>query len=158
MHPEGVPAMRKTMSYISLHVHIVFATKHRQPIILPSWRERLHEYVGGTVNGLGAYADGVGGVEDHIHLLVGFKATHRISDFMRELKKASSSWVRSEIGMKGFSWQEGYSAFSVSPTARSAVRKYIQNQEIHHREKTHKEELIELLEKAGVEFDDKYLN
>ena len=77
---------------------------------------------------------------------------------MQELKKSSSTWVHNEIGLKEFAWQEGYSAFSVSPTARPAVQRYIQNQEDHHRHKTHKEELIELLEKAGIEFDPKYLD
>jgi REP element-mobilizing transposase RayT len=154
-----VPATNgNQMSYISLHTHIVFATKSRKPLIQPTWRKQLHEYVGGTVKGLDALSQGVGGVEDHIHLLIGFKATHRLSDFMRELKKSSSTWVRSEVGLKDFAWQEGYSAFSVSPTARSAVQNYIRNQEEHHRIKTHKEELVELLEKAGVAFDPKYLD
>ena len=97
------------------------------------------------------------GIEDHIHMLVGFKATHRLSDFMQALKKSSSTWVHDEIGLKELAWQEGYSAFSVSPPARPAVQQYIQNQEEHHRYKTHKEESIELLEKAGIEFDPKYL-
>ena len=146
------------MSYISVHAHIVFATKNRQPLIQETWRDRLHEYLGGTVKGLDAFPQGIGGIEDHIHMLVGFKATHRLSDFMQALKKSSSTWVHDEIGLNAFAWQEGYSAFSVSPTARPAVQRYIQNQEEHHRCKTHKEELIEFLEKAGIEFDPKYLD
>ena len=78
------------MSYISIHTHIVFATKNRRPMLDAAWRDRLHEYLGGTANGLDALAQGVGGVEDHVHLLIGFKATHRLSDFIRELKKSSS--------------------------------------------------------------------
>ena len=158
MHPERVPATEKNMSYISIHADIVFATKNRHPMIQSTWRERLHEYLGGTVKGLDAFSQGIGGVEDHIHLLVGFKATHRLSNFMQELKKYSSTWVHKEIGLKEFAWQEGYSAFSVSPTTRPAVRRYMQNQENHHRHKTHQEELIELLGKAGIEFDPKYLD
>ena len=146
------------MSYISLHAHIVFATKKRAPFIIPKWKARLHQYLGGVVNGLDAVSQGVGGVEDHVHLLVGFKATHRMSDFMRELKKNTSTWVHDEVGLKEFAWQEGYSAFSVSPTARPGVKRYIKNQEAHHRKTTHKQELISLLEKAGVEFDPKYLD
>ncbi|MFK7769782.1 MAG: IS200/IS605 family transposase [Mariniblastus sp.] len=152
-----MPDPLEDMSYISIHNHIIFATKNRQPLIAPVWRDRLHEYLGGIANGLGAFPDSIGGVEDHVHLLIGFKATHRISDFMCELKKASSAWVKSEIGLKGFAWQEGYSAFSVSPTARPAVGQYIRNQEAHHLKKTHKEELVELLEKAGIEFNPVYL-
>jgi REP element-mobilizing transposase RayT len=145
------------MSYISLHTHIVFATKNRSPLIKKLWREDLHEYLGGTVKGLGAFPQGIGGVEDHVHLLIGFKATHCLADFMRELKKASSSWVKNEQRISSFAWQEGYSAFSVSPTARVGVKRYIENQEEHHRRKSHKEELMELLKKAGVEFDPKHL-
>ena len=145
------------MSYISLHTHIVFATKNRLRLIHPTWRGRLHEYLGGIVKGLDAFSQGIGGVEDHVHLLVGFKSTHRLSDFMQELKKSSSVWVHDEIGVKEFSWQEGYAAFSVSPTARPSVKNYIANQEEHHRRKSFKEELIELLDKAGIEYDPKYL-
>ena len=95
---------------------------------------------------------------DHVHLLVGLKATHRLADFMRELKKASSVWVHQEIGEKGFAWQEGYGAFTVSPNARDHVRAYIAGQEEHHRVRTFREELVELLERAGVEYEPKYLD
>ncbi len=77
-------------TYLSLHYHIVFSTKGREPAIVPSWRSRLHEYLGGTVNGLDGWTQGVGGTADHVHRLVGLKSTHRLADFMRELKKASS--------------------------------------------------------------------
>ena len=145
------------MSYISMHAHIVFATKHRQKLIVPAWREKLHGYLGGIAKGLDAYPQGIGGVDDHVHLLIGFKATHRLSDFMQELKKSSSAWVHSEIQSDKFAWQEGYSAFSVSAPARPSVQRYIANQEEHHLNKSHKEELIELLERAGIEFDPKFL-
>ena len=74
----------------------------------------LHEYLGGTVNGLKGFSQGVGGTADHVHLLVGLKSTHCLSDFMRELKKSSSSWAHKEIGLAKFAWQEGYGAFTVS--------------------------------------------
>jgi putative transposase len=77
---------------------------------------------------------------------------------MRELKKASSVWIHEEIGQRGFAWQEGYAAFTVSATVRDAVRKYISNQEEHHRLRSFREELVEFLEKAGVEYDQRYLD
>ena len=77
---------------------------------------------------------------------------------MRELKKAASVWVHEEIGLQEFAWQEGYAAFTVTATARPAVKSYIANQEEHHRSKTFREELIEALNKAGVEFDERYLD
>jgi REP element-mobilizing transposase RayT len=145
-------------TYLSLHYHLVFSTKDRTPLIEPSWRNRLHEYLGGTVEGLKGFPQGVGGIADHVHLLVGLKATHYLADFMRELKKSSSVWVHEEIGACAFAWQEGYAAFTVSPSARPAVQSYIANQEEHHRKKTFREELVELLEKAGVEYDPRYLD
>ena len=145
-------------TYLSLHYHLVFATKSRQPFIEPTWRARLHEYLGGTIAGLGGITQGVGGVADHVHLLVGLKATHCLADVLRELKKASSVWVHEQIGLSGFAWQEGYAAFTVSATARAAVRLYIANQEEHHRAKSYREELVEMLERAGVEYDPRYLD
>ena len=145
-------------TFLSLHYHIVFSTKDRVSSILPEWRARLHQYLGGQVKGLGGVAESVGGVADHVHLLVGLKATHCLADFMRELKKQASAWVHAEIGAAGFAWQEGYAAFTVSPNSCSGVRGYIENQEEHHRQKSFREELIELLQRAGVEYDERYLD
>jgi REP element-mobilizing transposase RayT len=145
-------------TYLSLHYHLVFSTKGREPLIDAAWNHRLHEYLGGTVDGLGGYSQGVGGVTDHVHMLVGLKATHCLADFMRELKKASSVWVHEEIRERGFAWQEGYAGFTVSATARAAVREYIAEQEEHHRRKTFREELVEVLERAGIEYDPRYLD
>jgi len=144
-------------TYLSLHYHLVFGTKGRVPRIEDAWRARLHDYLGGTVRGLGGVAQQVGGVRDHVHLLVGLKATHCLADFVRELKKGSSAWVRQEAGDGEFAWQEGYAAFTVSATARDAVAKYVANQEEHHRERSFQEELTELLERAGVAYDARYL-
>jgi REP element-mobilizing transposase RayT len=145
-------------TFLSLHYHIVFSTKDRMPLIDDSWRERLHDYLGGTVGGLGGFSQGVGGVADHVHLLVGLKATHCLADFMRELKKASSVWVHEEIGQREFSWQEGYGAFTVSPTTRTQVQKYIANQAEHRRAKSFREELAEFLKAAGVKYEDRFLD
>ncbi len=145
-------------TYLSLHFHLVFSTKNREPFIRPAWMSRLHEYLGGTVNGLDGYSQGVGGVADHVHLLVGLKSTHCLADFMRELKKASSVWVHEEIQESKFAWQEGYAAFTVSPTARDGVKRYIANQAEHHRSRPFREELISLLQLAEVEFEARYLD
>lgn len=127
-------------TYLSLHFHIVFSTKKRQPYIAAAWRARLHEYLGGTIRGFGGVAEGVGGVEDHVHLLVGLRATHNLADLVRELKKSATNWVHEEIHETAFAWQEGYGAFTVSPTARAAVKRYISNQESHHRQRSYEEE------------------
>ena len=145
-------------TFLALHYHIVFSTKERAPFIADSWQERLHKYLGATVAGLGGISQGVGGVYDHVHLLVGLKATHCLANFMRELKKASSVWVRDEIQSRGFAWQEGYAAFTVSPTARPSVQKYIRKQFEHHRVKTFREELEEFLSRGGVKYEDRFLD
>ena len=145
-------------TYLSLQYHLVFGTKDRMPLIEAAWRLRLHEYLGGTIRGLGGFPEEVGGVADHVHLLVGLKATHCLADVMRELKKASSVWVHEELGILGFGWQEGYAAFTVSATAREAVRSYIANQEEHHRVRSFREEVVQMLEKAGITYDPKFLD
>jgi putative transposase len=144
-------------TYLSLHYHVVFGTKSRENLIASEWRIRLHEYLGGTILGLGGLPQGIGGMADHVHLLIGLKATHCISDVLRELKKASSIWIHETIGLPSFAWQDGYAAFTVSATARESVRNYIANQEEHHRQKSFHEELIVMLNKAGIEYDIKYL-
>lgn len=143
-------------TFLALHYHIVFSTKERRPFIKPDWRPRLHEYLGGTVRGLGGIPEIIGGVEDHVHLLVGLRATHRLADCMQELKKASSIWAAEQF--KGeFSWPEGYAAFSVSWTHLDVVRKYITMQEEHHREIDFVAELKTLLDRNGVKYEEKYL-
>ena len=104
-------------TYLSLHYHLVFGTKDRSPLIASAWRGRLHDYLGGTLRGLAGFPDTIGGIADHVHLLVGLQATHCLADVLRELKKASSIWVHEEIGLRLFAWQEGYAAFTVSATS-----------------------------------------
>ena len=128
-------------TYFSLYYHIIFSTKDRKPTIATAWRTRLHEYLAGTVKGLEGIPVAVGGVDDHVHLLVSLKPTHRLSDFMRELKKAASTWVHDVIGDPSFEWQIGYAAFSVSPTACDDVNRYITNQEEHHRKRLSRQPL-----------------
>jgi putative transposase len=144
-------------THLSLHYHLVFSTKNRRQQILSEWRDRLHAFLGGAVRTLGGVAESVGGVDDHVHLLVGLRATHRLADVLQEIKASSSRWVHEEIRSRLFAWQEGYGAFTVSASQIEAVKKYIANQEKHHRRKTFQEEYVELLRLCGVEFDERYL-
>jgi len=139
-------------SYISLHSHFIFGTKHRDPCIAAEWRARLHDYLGGTARALGCVPLAVGGIEDHVHLLLGLRATHAPADLMREIKKASSLMVRRELGLQTFAWQEGYAAISVSPTAIAAVTGYVERQEEHHREASFDDELERILGAAQIAF------
>ncbi len=101
-------------THLSLHYHIVFGTKNHEPMIQPAWRAKLHVYLGGIIRTAGGVPESIDGVSDHVHLLIGLRATHRLADVLRELKAVSSGWVHDEIGMRGFAWQEGYGAFTVS--------------------------------------------
>ncbi len=144
-------------TYLSLHYHIVFATKNRVASLDEKWRSRLYDYLGGIIHTLGGFSKRIGGIDDHVHLLVSLKATHNLADLMRELKKASSLWIHNTIGEKQFAWQQGYAAFTVSASALERVAKYIANQEQHHRVKSFKEELVVLLEKSAVDYNPEYL-
>src|SRR6266481_5112193 len=92
-------------THLSLHYHIVFGTKNHEPLIQPAWRGDLHAYLGGIIRTANGIAESVGGVSDHVHLLIGLRATHRLADVIRELKAVSSGWVHNEIGIRGFAWQ-----------------------------------------------------
>jgi len=144
-------------THLSLHYHIVFGTKNHEPVIQAAWRGKLHAYLGGIIRTADRIAESIGGASDHVHLLIGLRATHRLADVLRELKAVSSGWVHNEIGVRGFAWQEGYGAFTVSPSQRGAVRRYIERQEEHHRTRTFREEYLDLLRRSGVEFDERYV-
>ncbi len=99
----------------------------------------------------------VGGTPDHVHLLIDLRADHTLADFVRELKKASSKWMRENSGVVGFAWQEGYAAFTVSASAVEAVTAYIADQEAHHQKRSFLDELRILLRLSGVAFEERYL-
>lgn len=144
-------------THTSLHFHLIFSTKNRVPLIERAWRDRLHAYLGGTVRTVGGTAESVGGVADHVHLLVGLRPTHCLSDVLREIKHASSQWVHETIGMKKFSWQDGYGAFTVSVSNIERVKRYIADQERHHRRRTFQGEYVQFLKRNRIEYDERYL-
>jgi putative transposase len=92
-----------------------------------------------------------------VHLLIDLKPTHVVADTVREIKKASTAWIRETIGLSTFAWQEGYGVFTVGYRERDIIHRYIAGQEDHHRKKVFREELMEMLGDAGVDFDPKYL-
>jgi len=143
-------------THLGFHYHFIFGTKNHEPFIAEAWRPRLHAYIGGIFTSLDGVAEIVGGVDDHVHILAGLR-THSIPDVMREVKSVSSRWVHEEIGLRAFAWQEGYGGFTVSPSQREMVRRYIEGQEGHHRTRTFQEEYLDFLKKSGVDFDPRYL-
>lgn len=144
-------------TYSSLFYHIVFGTKYREQFIKKEWQEDLYNYLAGSIKSLGGVPEQIGGVEDHVHILLCLRPTICISDFMRELKKSSSIWARDNKCSK-FQWQEGYAIFTVGASARDKVRKYIQRQEEHHKSCSYHDEIVMMLDKAGVTCDPRYLD
>lgn len=138
-------------SYTNLLYHIVYGTKERRPLIDDEFQPRLYEYLGGTIRGLKSTSLEIGGVEDHVHILAKVPPTIAISDFLEKLKANSSKWAKSV--RRGFGWQDGYSAFTVSESQVERVRAYIRNQREHHKKTSFRDELIALFKAHGVQFD-----
>lgn len=143
-------------TYTDLLAHVIFSTKDRQPLINTDFKPRLHAYMHGIVKDLGGKALIIGGIADHIHLLVNLPTTVTMSEAMRVVKANSSKWAHEE-GHRHFAWQSGYGAFSVSRSNVEAVYNYIANQEQHHRVMTFQDEYVMFLEKHGIEYDERYL-
>ncbi len=143
-------------SLASVQVHIVFSTKHRDPLLDDEIRDELHAYIGGIVARLNGSLLRAGSVEDHIHLLAAHPRTCSPADLIQEIKTGSSKWLKTKSSKyQGFHWQSGYGMFSISPSHRISVEGYIDNQKAHHRTVTFQEEYRRLLRKYGIEFDKK---
>lgn len=138
-------------------VHIVFSTKNREPFIAASLAPRLHAYLGGIARNRKCEPVAVGGVDDHVHLLIGVHPSIALADLVRDLKANSSKWMHEGIGDRGFGWQTGYAAFSVSRSNTTDVVNYIHNQREHHATVDFKGEFVAFLDKHGVEFDERYV-
>ena len=145
-------------TFTKLIYHVVFSTKYRRKLIFGSFGERLYEYIGGVIRAQNGHLIEIGGVEDHVHLLVNLPPTKSISDTIREIKANASKWSNELPDTTyRFEWQKGYGAFTVSYSQVDSVRHYIQNQREHHRIKTFEEEYTVFLEKHNIEFDRQYL-
>jgi putative transposase len=144
-------------THLSLHYHLIFSTKERFPFIGKDRRNRLHSFLGGEVRKIGGVAEMIGGTDDHVHLLIGLRATHRLCDVLEDIKSGSSKWMHEELGVSKFAWQTGYGAFTVSASKIDTVKTYIEKQEEHHQVKTFQEEYQWFLEESGIEFDEEYL-
>jgi REP element-mobilizing transposase RayT len=145
-------------TFTNLLYHIVFSTKDRMPSIHKALRERLYEYIGGIIRGERGILLEIGGVPDHVHLLVKLKSDMATAEIVRLIKSNSSKWLNESNSPTGrFEWQTGYGAFSVSESQAAKVRQYIRTQESHHAKVSFRDELIGLLKKHGIEYDERYL-
>lgn len=145
-------------TYTQIHIHFVFAVKFRNGLINENFKISLYKYITGIIKNNDHKLLAIGGMPDHIHILIGFRATQSMSDLMKDVKQSSSKWINENKFVNGhFQWQEGFGAFSYSKSQISDVTKYIENQEIHHQKKTFREEYLEILKKVDVEYDEKYI-
>jgi putative transposase len=145
-------------TYTCLHYHLVFSTKNREPWITADAEERVWAYLGGIAKENEMTPIRIGGIEDHLHVLVGAPPTMAPSKIAQLIKGGSSNWIRDHFPeWSGFAWQDGYGTFSVSRSNVDAVANYIRNQREHHRNTGYQTEYRALLEKHGVEYDERYL-
>jgi REP element-mobilizing transposase RayT len=146
------------MSYVSSYFHCVFSTKERRPLITPSLQERLWPFLGGIARENKMRALMIGGVADHVHLLLSLPATMSIAKAMQLIKGGSSKWIHETFPeQRLFAWQEKYGAFSVSVAQLDSVIAYISKQPEHHRRRSFQEEFVAFLKKHRLEYDEKYL-
>jgi putative transposase len=139
-------------TYASNFIHCIFSSKDRKPLIAADRKTDLYAYLGGIARSEGFALVAAGGTADHVHLLFILPATQSLAVIVQKLKGSSSHWMG-----KGFSWQEGYGAFSVSPSQVPVVKTYIQGQEQHHRKQSFEEEFTALLRNCGIEYDPRYV-
>ena len=148
-----------SQSLSNILIHVVFSTKDRLPLLRDAdIRKQMHAELGGTSKTLNCPPIIVGGVEDHIHLLARESRTITLSEWVKELKRVTSIWIKEKSRQfETFAWQAGYGAFSVSQSQSSKVIEYIQHQEEHHRKVDFKTEFREFLERHEIEYDERYV-
>lgn len=145
-------------TYTKLLYHCIFSTKNRRAIITKEIRERLYPYIGGILSEHRARLVAGGGTEDHVHLLLELPATLAVADAMRVVKANSSKWVRETFPTAvPFAWQTGYAAFTVSESSADTVVRYIERQVEHHQGRGCSEELIGLLRRHRIDYEERYV-
>ena len=142
-------------TYCTNLIHCVFSTKNRANLITEEIREHLFAYIFGIAKNLHFEILALGGIANHIHILTAIPPKLALSNAIRDVKANSSRWMSENT--PGFSWQEGFGAFSVSPSQVEGVKRYIRNQAEHHKKRNFEEEFLLLLKKSGVEYDPKYV-
>ena len=140
-------------------IHIVFSTKNRDPFLSDDdIRKEMHSYLGGSCNNLDCPVIVIGGVSDHVHIILKFSRNISIAKLVGEIKRSSSKWIKTKGGMlTKFSWQNGYGVFSVGRSEIERVKSYILNQEEHHRKRSFQDEYRKFLREYEIEYDEKYV-
>ena len=145
-------------SYARVLLHIIYGTKHRVPFLEDrEVCEELYKYMAKILDEIDCPSLAINGVADHVHILCSLSRSLAIKDLLQELKASPSKWLKSK-GLPEFYWQTGYGAFSVSESQVPKVRRYIGNQQEHHRRVSFRDEFAEICRRHGIEFDERYLD
>ncbi len=145
-------------TFTSLHYHVIFSTKNRELLIHQDIEQRVWSYLGGIARENDMKALLVGGIENHLHLLLGIPAALSVSKALQLIKGGSSGWMKENLpGMGSFAWQDGYAAFTVSKSQVPEVEEYIRGQREHHRVKTFEEEYRTFLDRHEIDYDEEYV-
>jgi putative transposase len=145
-------------TYTQIHIQLVFAVQYRAALIHSSWQTELYKYISGIIEEQKHKLIIVNGVEDHLHILIGYRPHQSLSDLLQDIKGGSSKWInKKRFTESKFSWQEGYGAFSYSHSHLPKVINYIKNQEVHHKKQSFIEEYISFLKVFNVQFDERYI-
>ena len=154
--PVAHPASMST--YTDITCHLVFATKHRTRALDKGRRDDLYRFIWGVLKERKSHLYRIGGVEDHIHILTSLHPTLALASLVKEIKTASSAWIKGEKVFPAFEhWQEGYGAFSVAAKDRPGLIEYIKNQEAHHAQRSFVDELRDMVESAQLEWKPDFL-
>lgn len=147
-----------SQSYTNLLYHLIFSTKDRRPLIRLDYEPRLYEYIGGILRGTGGVSLGIGGTEDHLHVLAKIRPDGALSDVLRDLKANATGWMHDVFPeVRDFYWQRGYGAFTVSQSNVASVKSYIASQKEHHKRVSFRDEFVQFLKANEVHFDKRYL-
>lgn len=146
-------------SLSSVHIHLVFSTKNREPFLWDeTLQQEMHAYLGGISKKLDCPPVIVGGTEDHVHLLCRLTRTMSQADWVKEIKRVSSVWIKHRnSSLASFAWQGGYGAFSVSASAIDKTCRYIADQPEHHKKQTFQDEYRAFLRKHNMAWDERYV-
>lgn len=142
---------------VKIDIHLIFHVRSTGVRMREEDLERIFAYIGGIIRGLGGIPIEVGGMPDHVHIFTSLPKTLALSDFVRAVKADSSKWLKSvSAHYDGFSWQEGYGAFSVSPSLSEKTIQYIRSQASHHKKRTFQDEYRLFLEAYGIDYDERF--
>lgn len=144
-------------TYTQIYMHVIFAVKGRESLISPEWQDELYRYMAGALKNHGHTPYIINGVDDHVPLLFGMTPKESLSELVQSLKIQSTKHLKEQYGCVSFAWQSGYGAFSYSKSFLPAVSNYIANQKEHHKRKSFGDEIRDIMEKAGIEYDERYI-